>query len=214
MKRKAYYFDILESIYILTADKLAFFYFLSNMAIINLSFNTNETNRLMTLCENDIRFITAKSLTLTAQEVQKKVKSHLHTAFTLRRPNFERSIKIRPATKQNLQAEVYTMAGFAALQQTGGKQTALNGRLAIPQYESLKEVKAGRKTNVAGSFLMKLKSGGYVIAGRPKNEFKILYYLKPAAYNPKRLNMLEIGEEVSMREFPALFRDNLRIIPQ
>lgn len=183
------------------------------MAIINLSLEGADNTRLLTLCEKDIRFVAAKSLTQTAQEVQAAVREHIREAFVLRRPNFEKSIKVRPATKQILEATVYTMAGFAALQQTGGKQMAKAGRLAVPQYNDLKQVKVGRKSNTAGSFLLKLKSGSHAIASRASGEFRILYYLKHLAYTPKRLNMLEIGEEVSARRFPLIFRDNLRTIP-
>jgi hypothetical protein len=180
------------------------------MAIINLSMTGADGARMMALCEKDVRFVAAKSLTNTAQEIQVSVRAHIREAFVLRKPNFEKSIKLRPATKQNLQASVYTMAGFAALQQTGGRQMAKSGRLAVPQYNNLREVKAGRKSNPAGSFLIKLQSGGHAIASRANGgEFRLLYYLKQIAYNPKRLNMLEIGTEISVRRFPIIFHDNL-----
>lgn len=179
------------------------------MAIINLSLEGAEQSRLFSLFEKDMRFVIAKSLTQTAQEVQTEVRQHIRDAFVLRRPNFEKSIKVRPAMKQNLEASVYTMAGFAALQQTGGKQMAKNGRLAVPLYDDLRQVKAGRKSNTAGSFLIKLQSGGHAIASRVQGEFRILYYLKNLAYTPKRLNMLEIGEDVSVNRFPLIFRKNL-----
>lgn len=183
------------------------------MAIIQLSLEGDDYTRLISLCEKDVRFIAAKSLTQTAQEVQTAVRQHIRETFVLRRSNFEKSIKVRSANKQNLQAAVYTMAGFATLQQTGGKQTAQSGRLAVPDYDNLRDVKVGRKSNPAGSFLIKLKSGGHAIASRKGNEFRILYYLKNLAYIPKRLNMLEIGEEVSARHFPLIFRNNLRYSP-
>ena len=183
------------------------------MAIINLSLDGGDGARLLALCEKDIHFVAAKSLTQTAQEVQSSVRQHIREAFVLRRPNFEKSIKVRPATKQTLTASVYTMAGFASLQQTGGKQTARSGRLAVPQYNDLRQVKAGRKSNAVGSFLLKLKSGGHAIASRAGGEFRILYYLKHLAYTPKRLNMLEIGEDISARRFPLIFRDNLQTHP-
>lgn len=185
----------------------------NKMALINISLESADNSRLLALCEKDIRFVVAKSLTQTAGEVQSTVRSHIHEAFVLRKQSFEKSIKVRPATKQNLEATVYTMAGFAALQQTGGKQTARSGRLAVPHYEDLRQIKTGRKANAAGSFMLKLKSGGHVIAHRAGGEFRILYYLKHLAYTPKRLNMLEIGEDVSARRFPLIFRDNLRTIP-
>jgi hypothetical protein len=182
------------------------------MAIINLSLQNSDGGRLIALCEKDIRFVMAKTLTQAAQAVQTEVRQHIRETFVLRKPNFEKSIKILPATKQTLEAKVFTMAGFAALQQTGGKQTAKSGRLAVPRYGDLREVKAGRKSNPAGSFLIRLQSGGHAIAARAGREMKILYYLKHLAYVPKRLNMLEIGEEVAVKQIPALFRANLQQI--
>lgn len=185
-------------------------FFITKMAIINLELSTTDTNRLMTLCEQNVRFVTAKTLTQTAQIAQAEIKQHIRNTFVLRKPNFEKSIKVRPATKQTLQASVYTMAGFATLQQTGGKQTAQTGRLAVPQYRDLHDVKAGRKTNMPGTFLLKLQSGGLAIAQRKHKEIEILYHIKNFAYMPKRLNMIEVGEETALTEIPRLFSENLQ----
>ena len=185
-------------------------FFITKMAIINLSLSTTDTNRLMTLCEQNVRFVMAKTLTQTAQIAQAEIKQHIRNTFVLRKPNFEKSIKVRPATKQTLTASVYTMAGFATLQQTGGKRYAKDGRLAVPQYETLQQVKATRKSDVPGSFIMKLKSGGIVIAQRKNTEIEILYHIKNLAYVPKRLDMLEIGESTAKTEIPRLFSHNLQ----
>ena len=202
--------SIIEKLY--TAAKSGNFYLGRNdgMAIINLTLQGADGERLLTLCEKDARFVMAKTLTQTAQVAQTEIKKHIREAFVLRKPNFEKSIKIRPATKQDMRAEIYTMAGFAALQQTGGKQTARSGRLAVPRYGDLRDVKAGRKSNAEGSFLVKLKSGGHAIASKAGTETRILYYLKQVAYMPKRLNMLEIGEDVAVKQIPALFRANIQ----
>ena len=165
---------------------------------------------MMTLCENDVLFTAAKTLTQTAQAAQDQIKRHLQSTFVLRKPNFEKSIKIRSATKQTLQASVYTMAGFATLQQTGGRRVAKSGQLAIPQYDDLRNLKAVRKTNQPDSFLMKLKSGGMVIARRINKDIEILYHIKNVALVPKRLQMIEIGEDVAKTEFPRLFSQNLQ----
>jgi len=164
----------------------------------------------MTLCENDVLFTAAKTLTQTAQAAQDQIKRHLQSTFVLRKPNFEKSIKIRSATKQTLQASVYTMAGFATLQQTGGRRVAKSGQLAIPQYDDLRNLKTVRKTNQPDSFLMKLKSGGMVIARRINKDIEILYHIKNVALVPKRLQMIEIGEDVAKTEFPRLFSQNLQ----
>ncbi len=182
---------------------------LDKMAIINLKLEGSDADKLMLLCEKDVRFVAAKTLTQAAQVAQTEIKKHLHETFVLRKPNFEKSIKIRPATKQTMQSSVYTMAGFAALQQTGGKQVAQSGRLAVPQYDSLHDVKAGRKSNPAGSFLMQTGSGAHIIAMRKDSGLRILYYLKSLVHMPKRLNMIEIAEKTAVTHVPRLFSDNL-----
>ena len=180
------------------------------MAIIKLELSSSDNDKLMTLCEKDVLFTAAKTLTQTAQKAQKQIQQHLHSTFVLRKPNFEKSIKVRSATKQTLQASVYTMAGFATLQQTGGRRVAKTGQLAIPQYDDLRDIKAVRKTNQPDSFLMKLKSGGMVIARRVNKNIEILYHIKNVAFVPKRLEMIEIGESVAKTEFPRLFSQNLQ----
>ena len=180
------------------------------MAIIKLELSSSDSAKLMTLCEKDVLFTAAKSLTQTAQLAQEQIKQHLHSTFVLRKPNFEKSIKIRSATKQTLQASVYTMAGFATLQQTGGRRVAKTGQLAIPQYDDLRNLKAVRKTNQPDSFMMTLKSGGIVIARRKNKDIEILYHIKNVALVPKRLQMIEIGEDVAKTEFPRLFSQNLQ----
>lgn len=180
------------------------------MAIIKLELSSSDNDKLMTLCEKDVLFTAVKSLTQTAQKAQEQIQQHLHSTFVLRKPNFEKSIKVRPATKQTLQASVYTMAGFATLQQTGGRRIAKTGRLAIPQYDDLREIKAVRKTSLPDSFLMNLKSGGLVVARRKNKEIEILYHIKNVALVPKRLQMLEIGTETAQKEFPRIFSQNLQ----
>jgi hypothetical protein len=119
----------------------AVFLFGKTMALINLALDSADKTLLLHAAEKDIQFVAAKSLTQTVQAVQESVRRHIREAFVLRRQNFPNSMKIRPATKQTLEAKVFTMAGFAALQQTGGRQTAKSGRLAVPLYGSLREVK-------------------------------------------------------------------------
>ncbi len=182
------------------------------MAIINLTLQGADKTLLLHLGENNIRFITAKSLTKTAQAVQTKVKEHIKNTFVQRKKSggFENSIRIKPATKQNLQAEVYTMAGFASLQQTGGINKAKSGRLAIPLYDNIAEVKNKRRAkDVKDSFLIKLSGGGFAIATRKGKGLRILYALKALAYVPKRLNMLEIGEQTAIQTFNEHFRQAL-----
>lgn len=177
--------------------------------IITLDLTGADKARIIALGERQVRFVMAKTLTQTAKEIQESVKNHIYKDFVIRKTNFPNSIKIRPATRDNLETKIYTMAGFAALQQTGGKQLPKSGNLAVPRYNDLHELKATRKTNVPGSFLIRLQSGGRAVAIRQQKEMRILYYLKNLAYMPKRLNMLEIGEDTAQRRIPQIFRENL-----
>ncbi|MFI3241205.1 MAG: hypothetical protein R3Y43_01400 [Alphaproteobacteria bacterium] len=183
------------------------------MAIINISLDKGNTALFFNSTQSNIKFAVAKSLTNTAQAIQKDVQEHIHNTFVIRKKagGFERSIRIKPATKQALQAEVYTMAGFASLQQTGGISKPKSGRLAIPLYNNLNEVKTKAKANkdIKNSFLVKFKSGGYGLATRKGKEMKILFALRSQAYVPKRLNMLEIGEQTAHRVFEQIFNKNI-----
>lgn len=64
-------------------------FFITKMAIINLSLSTTDTNRLMTLCENNVRFVMAKTLTRTAQLAQAEIKQHIRNTFVLHNANEE-----------------------------------------------------------------------------------------------------------------------------
>lgn len=184
------------------------------MAVINISFQGAEQNLLLNSCDN-IKFVVARSLTRSAQDVQQKVQKHIRETFVIRKKagGFEKSVRIKPATKQNLQAEVYTMAAFAALQQTGGSNKAKSGRLAVPIYNDLREVKPKTKANspqnLKNSFLIKLKSGGYALAIKKGKTMKVIYALKQLAYVPKRLNMLEVGEDNAGLAFMEHFKQGL-----
>ena len=187
------------------------------MAVINLSLNNADKTLLLNIGENNIRFVTAKSLTKTAQNIQEAVKKHIAETFIIRRKSggFIQSIKILPAKKQNLQAKVYTMAGFAAaLKQTGGRQKALSGRLAVPAYTQISDVKSRTSANkprgLKKSFLLRLSDGSHAIAVRTGKDLKVMYYLKPEAYLPKRLNMIEIGENTAEKFFTLEFRKSLQ----
>lgn len=177
--------------------------------IITLDLTGADKARIIALGERQVRFVMAKTLTQTAKEIQESVKKHIYKDFVIRKTNFPNSIKIRPAKRDNLETKIYTMAGFAALQQTGGKQLPRSGHLAVPTYNDLRELKATRKTNVPGSFLVRLKSGGHAVAIRQRQEMRIIYYLKALAYMPKRLNMLEIGEDIAQRRITPIFQENL-----
>lgn len=78
-------------------------------------------------------FILAKALTKTAQVAQMAVRGNLPRDFTIRNQAVVRGIRIRPATKANLEAAVGTVDAFLVQHETGGtKLPRAHSTLAIP----------------------------------------------------------------------------------
>ena len=188
------------------------------MAIISLHLENQVTKGLSQIESRQIPFIVAKSLTNVAQKSQMEVKKHIREEFHIRKKSggFESSIRIKPANKKNLTSQVYTMAAFASLQQTGGKKKARNCRLAIPIYDNIKDVKRKTAKNSPSAYLagdafkMRTKSGKEVIAQRKRGGLKILYFLRKEADIDKRFNMIEVTEKTVRDEFGMIFKKNLQ----
>jgi hypothetical protein len=170
------------------------------LAIITLEITNTASGQLSQIANKQIPFAIAKTLTNIAKQSQEEVRQEIRERFFIRKKSggFESSIRIKPATKANLTAEVYTFAAFAALQQTGGIKKAKDGRLAIPSYQSINQVKKRSDSNSPSSYLagdafkIRAKSGQEMIAKRNGKELKILYFLRKSAKINKRLNMIEI----------------------
>ena len=155
-----------------------------------------------------------------AQKSQTEVKKHIRDEFHIRKKSggFESGIRIKPANKKNLTSQIYTMVAFASLQQTGGKKKARDGRLAIPIYDNIKDVKRKTAKNSPSAYLagnafkIKMSSGQEAIAQRKRGSLKILYFLRKEADTPKRFNMIEVTEKTVRDEFGMIFKKNLQDI--
>ena len=153
-----------------------------------------------------------------AQKSQTEVKKHIRDEFHIRKKSggFESSIRIKAANKKNLTSQIYTMAAFASLQQTGGKKKARDGRLAIPIYDNIKDVKRKTAKNSPSAYLagdafkMRTKSGKEVIAQRKRGGLKILYFLRKEADVEKRFDMVEVTTKTVNDSFGMIFRINLQ----
>lgn len=164
------------------------------MIVAELQINDSIEHQLQAVAEREIPFMVARALTMTAKEAQSNVRNHISENFTIRRKSggFLSSIAIRSATKITLEAEVYTMARFAALQQIGGiRQPKSGSHLAVPVYQNISEVKMSRGSRQnRDAFVISFKPGQEVLARRDKRGLRILYYLKQQAEVPKRLDMV------------------------
>ena len=187
------------------------------MAIISLQIKSKASEELAAIASKHIPFAVAKTLTQIAQQSQQEVRKNIREKFFIRKKSggFESSIRIKPATKTKLTSEVYTMAAFAALQQTGGVKKAKDGRLAIPSYQAISQVKKRTDSNSPSSYLagdafkIKTKSGAEAIAQRKGKEFKILFFLRKSANIDKRLNMIEITTNTVKDRFDAQLKGNV-----
>ena len=187
------------------------------MAIISLQIKSQASDELAAIAKKHIPFAIAKTLTNVAQKSQDEVRKNIREKFFIRKKSggFESSIRIKPATKTNLTAEVYTMAAFASLQQTGGIKKAKDGRLAIPSYQSIGQVKKRSDSNSPSTYLagdafkMKTKTGQEVIARGSGGELKILYFLNKSAKIDKKLNMIEITTKTVKTRFDAQLKANM-----
>jgi len=190
---------------------------LKKMAIISLQIKSKASDELAAIALKHIPFAVAKTLTQVAQQSQSEVRKSIKEKFFIRKKSggFESSIRIKPATKTKLTAEVYTMAAFAALQQTGGIKKAKDGRLAIPSYQAISQVKKRTDSNSPSSYLagdafkIKTKSGAEAIAQRKGKEFKILFFLRKSANIDKRLDMIEITTNTVKDRFDAQLKGNV-----
>ena len=188
------------------------------MAIISLHLENQAIKSLSQIASKQIPFIAAKSLTNVAQKSQTEVKKHIRDEFHIRKKSggFESSIRIKAANKKNLTSQIYTMAAFASLQQTGGKKKARDGRLAIPIYDNIKDVKRKTAKNSPSAYLagdafkMRTKSGKEVIAQRKRGGLKILYFLRKEADVEKRFDMVEVTTKTVNDSFGMIFRINLQ----
>lgn len=190
---------------------------MKEMAIISLQIKSKASDELAAIATKHIPFAVAKTLTQLAQQSQQEVRKNIREKFFIRKKSggFESSIRIKPATKTKLTAEVYTMAAFAALQQTGGLKQAKDGRLAIPSYQAISQVKKRTDSNSPSSYLagdafkIKTKSGAEAIASRKGKELKILFFLRKSADINKRLDMIEVTTKTVKDRFDAQLKGNV-----
>ena len=183
------------------------------MAIITLKFTDHK--QLMTVASKQIPFAIASTLTKLAKQAQADVREHIEQRFIIRKRagGFTSSIRIKPATKQSLVAKIYSMARFASLQQVGGAKQARVGRLAIPLYDKISDVKRRTAKNspasllASGAFITRTKNGEQMIARRNKASSKLnfLYLLRKNADVQKRFEMIETVEQTVQNNFAFVF---------
>lgn len=169
----------------------------------------------------ELPFITAKTLTETAQRAQTLTKNQINRDFVVRKTSFPNSIKIRPATKNSLVSEVYTRAPFAEIQEFGGVSEPTKSRnLIIPLYADLRglkkraalkmALKGGGGKNKAFRIFSNARDGRFLVRRKRKERYPLefLFEIAETAFIPPRLKMFEIAESVVRNFMPSIFKRN------
>jgi hypothetical protein len=162
--------------------------------MINLSSKITQAPPSADKIYKNIQFGTAMGLTQTAKDGQSAVLSSLKSTFTLRndwaQPSNKFGIKIKAATKDNLSAEVRTMADWLKPHEEGGIKHAQSGRLAIPtdnvrRNKRLIIPRNQRPKGLAGKAFVLMTKKGPVLAQRisrgKRKGLIVLYGLETSA---------------------------------
>lgn len=102
--------------------------------MISVESNIDRLIRDLTDAERkQLPFAIARSLTWTAQEIQTEVRRELPRRFIIRNTWVSKGIRITPADKRNMTAEVGSLEDFMERQEEGGtKYPTVGKHLAIP----------------------------------------------------------------------------------
>lgn len=187
----------------------------------NISVQTDierAIRQLKTLTEREqFRFSVAKALTKTAADVQREVRKNMPSRFILRRQWIVQGIQIERATKQNLEAMVFSRDKFMKLQETGGQKNPLRNYIAIPTSMVKRTktdliTKADRPASLGDKAeVIEMNGHKWLALKKPRKaaggqRLKLLYLLVPRAQMKERLGLAKDGERVAR----ARFSDNLR----
>lgn len=137
---------------------------------------------------SNLAFAVAKTLTDLATTAQTEVRKDLPKTFKIRRDFVPKGIRIRPASKSNLEAVVYSIDSggrrdFMARQETGGRKKPEGGRhIAIP----LKAVKPTPQTLIQQGW-------------KPKNLLRMLPNNPNQKNDKKRLAMAQRAQAFKVK---------------
>lgn len=172
---------------------------------------------------SNIQFGTARGLTQTAKEGQAASVGAIKGTFTTRgtwfNQNMRHGIKIKPATKANLSAEVRTMADWLEPHERGGDKRARGGRLAVPtdavrRNKRLIIPKAQRPAALRGknTFVLHTAKGPVLfqrITRGSRRGLVALYGLEPKVTLKKQSTFYEPVQKVVDRRLTRNVRDGI-----
>lgn len=169
--------------------------------------------KLQTMTEmQQFKFAVAKALTQTAVDVQNEVRRNMPNRFILRRQWVVQGIRVDKATKENLEARVYSRDKFMALQESGGTKGALRNYIAIPTSMVKRTktdiiAKSDRPSSLGDKVSVIELNGHKWLAlkkarkGANGQKLKLLYLLIPRAQMKAKLGLEKDGVRVVRANF-------------
>lgn len=170
-----------------------------------------------------VNFGTAVGLTKTAKEGQSAVVGAIKGTFTTRgtwfNQNMRHGIKITPAKKDKLQAEVKTLADWLEPHETGTDKHARGGRVAVPTDQVRRNkrliIPRGQRPKglAAKAFVLQTKRGPVLAQRLMKGKRKgliVLYGLEKTVKIKKNSTFYEPLEKVVKRRLHDNIRDGIK----
>lgn len=151
--------------------------------------NLKEVASFSDALKKQIPFAMSKAINSTAEKIRDKTLFGAKDALTLRgtwwKPRTKFGFNVKPSTKRNLIAEIYTKADWLFQHEEGGIKTA-KGMIAIPTVDvkrTKRDIisKGNRPRNIKGAFKVTTKNGNEFIAKRVKGKLVVLYWLEKQA---------------------------------
>lgn len=173
--------------------------------MISVTFDTAPLLRAFDeLTRRQLPFATARALTTTARDAALALKSHLADDFTIRTRWLASGIRVNPATKSHLVAEVGSRDEFMALQATGGEKVPRDGgAIAVPEHARPTPTAITRPSQWPGKLLARsryfvkpLESGDLGVFRRDKGALVLMYALKRRVEVRQHWHFDEIVERV------------------
>jgi hypothetical protein len=155
--------------------------------------NTSEVLLKIQNIGKQLPFALSKAINSTAEKIRTNTLQGAKAVLNIRgswsNPRTKFGFNVKPSTKANLTAEIYTKADWMVMQEDGGIKTA-KGLIAVPTSEvrrSKKDIitKGNRPKMAKGAFKVTMKDGKQFIAkraGKGKNKrLVVLYWLEKQA---------------------------------
>lgn len=181
----------------------------------NIETNSKDIQSYIDSAGKQLPFALSKAINSTADKIREATLKGASEVLTLRgtwwKPRTKFGFNVKPSTKRNLIAEIYTKADWLAQHEDGGIKTA-KGMIAIPTIDvkrNKKDIitKSNRPRAVKGAFKVTSKNGNEFIAKRVRGKLVVLYWLEKQAKIEGVYKFHDIAKQTFSDNFVKDFSD-------